>query len=75
MLGDLDGDTRWAAGDLAALARFLEDPFLAGDEAEPCGPAFLELHEDVDVAPARSLQRSGMRQGGGALPVGRWRCR
>lgn len=30
MLGDLDGDHRWAAGDLAVLERFLEAPYPGG---------------------------------------------
>ena len=31
MLGDLDGDHRWTAGDLKTLDLFLKDPFASSD--------------------------------------------
>lgn len=56
MLGDLDGDRRWTAGDLEALDAFLRDPFAASD-ALACNVDlnWNGLIDDEDVCVLRAL--------------------
>ncbi len=60
MLGDLDSDNRWTAGDLTILDRFLQDPFAAPDDL--AGRLDLNQNgvtdaEDLDIL--RALMEAG----------------
>lgn len=60
MLGDLDGDHRWAAGDLKTLDLFLQDPFASPDNvALRVDMNYNGLIDEEDIRILRALVASG----------------